>query len=1129
MPLTRLVWIPLMAMAAFAQGVTLTSYPNPSSFGQYVTLTAVVGSGATGRVTFYDDVTVLGTGVVSSGQAILRAPLLLPGLHPLLARYDGDATHAAAVSTAVAQTVNPSTALGFGAPASLNTAGLYVATGDFNGDGITDLAIANASTVSVALGNGDGTFRSPVGITVATTNPSGLVAGDFNGDGIPDLAVGGTVVSILLGKGDGTFQNGAAPAISGASGILSADFNFDGITDLALASGAAVVVALGNGDGTFQQKATYTLPGNILTMALGDFNSDAKADLAVFTFSPSSLYLLLGNGDGTLQSPVTTSTASEPEADYVATADFNGDGRLDIVTAGGGPSVGGAAVYLGNGDGTFQPAVVVSNGPAGTSYGGVAAADLNGDGNPDVIYFSTTGTTRSFNSNVLTLINNGDGTFQQTSVSAPVPAGILTLIAGNFNGDGVPDVAVTTNFPAGVYTLLGAVADLGIAIGSSGTFVSGQNATIDYTVSNGTGATASGGAVTITPALPSTLMQTSLSGTGWTCGTSSCTRSDALAPGASFPPVVQNVTVATTSATSFTVQAGVSGGGSPAANATDVISESVLPGTPVLTSPANGAVLNSTQVQLAWTAGSNATSQDLYLGNATPPPLLIAKISASPFSPSSLQAGTTYYWQIVDRNSSGATPSAIWSFTIACSASVSTGNIELGPAAQNATLAVSDPAGCPWSATSDVPWITITSGSGMGTQLSYSVAANTGLPRIGTITVGGTSATITQDAEGLGFVSVTPCRVVDTRNANGAFGGPTMTAGQTRTFNIPAGACGIPASAQAFALNITVVPQNTLNYLTVWPSSQAQPVVSTLNSSNGAVVANAAIVPAASGSIDVYVTDATDVIIDINGYFAPATATGALAFYPVTPCRVADTRNATGTFGGPSLTAGQTRNFPVASSACGIPAAAQAYSLNMTVVPPGPLTYLTVWPAGVSQPYVSTLNAYQGQVVANAAIVPAGTGLNAGAISVYVSDASNVVIDINGYFAPPGQTGALYYYPVTPCRLVDTRTATGPLGGPSLAAGATRSFGLETGACALSARTQAYSLNMTVVPPGPLGYLTAWAAGAAQPYVSTLNSYLGTVVANAAIVPAGTPSGAISVFVSDATNLVIDVNGYFAQ
>jgi hypothetical protein len=294
---------------------------------------------------------------------------------------------------------------------------------------------------------------------------------------------------------------------------------------------------------------------------------------------------------------------------------------------------------------------------------------------------------------------------------------------------------------------------------------------------------------------------------------------------------------------------------------------------------------------------------------------------------------------------------------------------------------------------------------------------------------------------------------------------------------------------------------------------------------DGRIVANAAIVPAGtSGAISVYVSNTTDVIIDINGYFAPASTTGSMSFYTATPCRVVDTRNANGNFGGPFMSGGTTRSFAIPLSSCAIPATAQAYSLNITVVPHEGLEYLTTWPTGQSQPLVSTLNSLDGSIVANAAIVPAGTG---GAVSVYVTNDTDVIIDINGYFAPPGSTGALSLYTLTPCRIADTRGATGAFGGPSLAANGTRSFAIPSSACSVPT-AQAYSLNVTVVPPGPLTYLTAWPTGQTQPVVSTLNSPLGEVVANAAIVPAGT-SGAVSIFVSNATDVVLDINAYFAQ
>jgi trimeric autotransporter adhesin len=445
------------------------------------------------------------------------------------------------------------------------------------------------------------------------------------------------------------------------------------------------------------------------------------------------------------------------------------------------------------------------------------------------------------------------------------------------------------------------------------------------------------------------------------------------------------------------------------------------------------------------------------------------------------------------------------------------------------TIAVS--AGCTWVAQSSASWLKVVSGgigAGGGT-ISYTVDANPGTARTATIGANATLLTVTQAGAGvaggaLRFVPVTPCRIIDTRDAEGTFGGPVFGAYSSRSIPIPQSGCGIPSTAQAYSLNVTVVPSGSLGYLTLSPTGQSRPLVSTLNSPSGKIVANAAIVPAGTGGgVDVYVTDQTHVIMDINGYFAPTDTAGSLAFYAVTPCRIADTRNATGDFGGPSFSGGQSRSFTVPASACNIPSTAQAYSLNATVVPKGSLGYLTLWPSGSSAPLVSTLNSPDGSIVANAAIVPAGAG---GAVSVYVTDPTDVILDINGYFAPAG-SGGLNFYTASPCRIADTRDATGTFGGPQLGAGETRTFPVPSASCSIPGTAQAFSLNATVVPAQNLGFLTLWPAGGSLPLVSTLNSPKGLIVANAAIVPAGA-AGAVNAFATDITHLVVDINGYFA-
>jgi hypothetical protein len=370
-------------------------------------------------------------------------------------------------------------------------------------------------------------------------------------------------------------------------------------------------------------------------------------------------------------------------------------------------------------------------------------------------------------------------------------------------------------------------------------------------------------------------------------------------------------------------------------------------------------------------------------------------------------------------------------------------------------------------------------------------------------------------ASALQFVPVTPCRVVDTRGATGPFGGPVLAALTSREFDIPSGACNIPSSAVAYSLNVTVVPVGPLGYLTIWPSGQTQPVVSTLNS-DGRIKANAAITPAGSnGGVSVYVTNETEVILDIDGYFVPKGTASALAFYPVTPCRVVDTRNPAGPLGGPYMAAQTSRSFPVQSSNCGLPASAQAYSLNVTVVPKGPLGYLTMWPSGEAQPLVSTLNDPTGTDTANAAIVPAASN---GDVSVYVSNSTDVILDVDGYFAPPA-TGGLSLYTTTPCRVLDTRESSGAFNGVLQVA-------VASSACAPPSTAQAYVFNATIVPPNGLGYLTLWPAGENQPTVSTLNATDGAITSNMAIVP--TSNGNIEAFSSNSTQLILDISSYFA-
>jgi hypothetical protein len=266
----------------------------------------------------------------------------------------------------------------------------WIVGGDFNNDGKLDLATANreANTVSVLLGNGDGTFGTNADF-VTGAHPVGIAAGDFNGDGIPDLVTADTggSVSVLLGQGGGVFA-AHLDFLTGSSAVqvVVGDFNGDGRDDIAVAGFEGFVsILLGRGDGTFTTPTEFPTGSGLSSLAVGDFNGDGVLDLVTANSLGRSASLLLGGGDGTFDHRTDPPTADIPL--QVVAADFNADGRLDFLTASAHPGcaalicAGSLTLYLGNGDGTFRGPFGVGTGPAAT---GIAAADINADGKLDL-------------------------------------------------------------------------------------------------------------------------------------------------------------------------------------------------------------------------------------------------------------------------------------------------------------------------------------------------------------------------------------------------------------------------------------------------------------------------------------------------------------------------------------------------------------------------------------------------------------------------------------------------------------------------------------------------------------------------------------------------------------------------
>ncbi len=759
---------------------SLSESTTQAPLGTTVTFTATVTGGTSGSVIFVDGGNALGSAVLSGTKATLSTRLLPAGVHSVRATYSGDSTHAPSGSGALSLTVSAGLASG------LSTATAYatgagpeaVVTGDFNGDGKTDLVTANstANTISVLLGNGDGTFRPKVDYSVGA-QPASLAVGDFNGDGKTDIAVANQsakTLSILLGNGDGTFQ--AATSISTGTdvptSVSTVDWNLDGKADLLVVSSFTggngsscgctgsgnVFVFYGNGDGTFTRSAT-NLAGIANVAIVGDFNGDGKPDLLVATYS--GLYFYPGNGDGTLGSGNSYASGSYSTS-FIAAGDLNGDGILDVVST---DASGAVDVFIGNGDGSFKPYVQYTTGSSPLQ---VALADVNGDGKLDV--FSA----NSASNSISVLLGNGDGTFQ-SQANYPTGSSPHWVAVGDWNGDARTDLAIANASSDSVSIYLGVLTPiLSVSSAHIGDFNFGATGTYTLTTTNlGPGVTA--GTVTLVDALPSGLTVSSMSGTGWICNsaTLTCTRSDALQVGASYNPVTLVVNVAVNAISPAVNMVSVSGGGSVGPSGYDSTIINSGPPYPGLVSPANRATGMAITPALSWNASAGATSYDVYIGTSTTP-TFVATVTGTSY-PVSLVGGKTYYWQVVARNSSGSNPSAIWSFTTLLTVTAASVSPNSGSgASQTFALQYSDTAG---AASLQTVWVyinsTLANPASNSCLLYYNVAAN--------------QISLTQNG-GTTWFAGTPGAATTLQNSQCSLNVAAMTvslSGNTLTLNLP--------------------------------------------------------------------------------------------------------------------------------------------------------------------------------------------------------------------------------------------------------------------------------------------------------------------------------------------------------
>ena len=326
-------------------------------------------------------------------------------------------------------------------------------TGDFNGDGKLDvLTLDNSSDLNVILGNGDGTFQTPISLNIAASGffPEAIAVGDFTSSHLLDVAVwamnattGNSEVHIYLGNGTGSLTYKATYAVPNSStfnpspnSLVAADVNGDGKLDLvALTPYNGVFIFLGNGDGTFQAPVAYTIgcTGSCNGLAVGDLNGDGKPDLAIANFTGMSILLNAGSGTFGAATYYASGIGGVIAGGGIAIGDVNGDKKPDVVVT---ASNIGVIVYLNQGGGVFTVKGTVGSIPIGPTNN-VVLADINNDKKLDIVIPDGAG-------DVFTFYGKGNGTFT-AGPSYPLQAqsGNYLVAVGDFNGDGALDLLDT--------------------------------------------------------------------------------------------------------------------------------------------------------------------------------------------------------------------------------------------------------------------------------------------------------------------------------------------------------------------------------------------------------------------------------------------------------------------------------------------------------------------------------------------------------------------------------------------------------------------------------------------------------------------------------------------------------------
>jgi hypothetical protein len=377
------------------------------------------------------------------------------------------------------------------------------------------------------------------------------------------------------------------------------------------------------------------------------------------------------------------------------------------------------------------------------------------------------------------------------------------------------------------------------------------------------------------------------------------------------------------------------------------------------------------------------------------------------------------------------------------------------------------------------------------------------------------------------YQPLAPSRIADTRPGSGyPYAGNTLSQGGSLTIAV-AGQGGVPSTAAAAVLNVTVTNTTSWGYLTIYPAGQSRPLASNLNWVAGQTVANTVTVALGTGgAVTVYnAYGSADVVVDVEGYYGPS---GGNSYYAMSPVRIADTRSYNGNpyqDAGATLAAGSVVSVNL-GSVSQLPSNATGVVMNVTVTDTsGSPSYLTVWPSGSSRPNASVANWVPGQTVANGVYIPVDSTKSVSIYNAYGS--ADVIVDLEGYFV--ASSAGLLFVPVVPSRICDTRMAPSSA---NICGGLTMYQGFVMGFApypegAVPASASVIAVNLTAVNTTSWGYLTAYPYGSSPPNSSNLNWVANQVVANGDLAALG-QAGAVALYNAlGSTDVVVDLDGYF--